>query len=65
MNNVDNLLVGRFLGSVALGLYSVAYNTMFLPVSRISQPLQQVLFSAFAKIQREPRRLARGLGSRQ
>ena len=57
MNNVDNLLVGRFLGSVALGLYSVAYNTMFLPVGRISQPLQQVLFSAFAKIQREPVRL--------
>ena len=36
VNNVDNLLVGRVLGSVALGLYSVAYNTMFLPVSRIS-----------------------------
>lgn len=58
VSNVDNLLVGRFLGSVALGLYSVAYNTMFLPVSRISQPLQQVLFSAFAKIQHEPKRLA-------
>ena len=58
VNNVDNLLVGRFLGSVALGLYSVAYNTMYLPVSRISTPLQQVLFSAFAKIQREPKRLA-------
>jgi len=58
VNNVDNLLVGRVLGSVALGLYSVAYSTMFVPVSRISQPLQQVLFSAFAKIQHEPRRLA-------
>jgi O-antigen/teichoic acid export membrane protein len=58
VNNVDNLLVGRFLGSVALGLYSVSYSTMFLPVSRISQPLQQVLFSAFAKIQHEPKRLA-------
>lgn len=58
VNNVDNLLVGRFLGSIALGLYSVAYNTMFLPVSRISTPLQQVLFSAFAKIQHEPKRLS-------
>ena len=48
VNNVDNLLVGRYLGSVALGVYSVAYNVMYLPVSRISQPLQQVLFSAFA-----------------
>jgi O-antigen/teichoic acid export membrane protein len=58
VNNVDNLLVGRFIGSAALGIYSVAYSTMFLPVSRISQPLQQVLFSAFAKIQHEPKRLA-------
>jgi O-antigen/teichoic acid export membrane protein len=58
VNNMDNLLVGRFLGAVALGIYSVAYNVMYLPVSRISQPLQQVLFSAFAKLQNEPKRLA-------
>jgi O-antigen/teichoic acid export membrane protein len=57
VNNMDNLLVGRFLGSIALGIYSVAYNVMYLPVSRISQPLQQVLFSAFAKLQNEPKRL--------
>jgi O-antigen/teichoic acid export membrane protein len=31
---------------------------MFLPVSRISQPIQQVLFSAFSKLQSEPKRLA-------
>jgi len=58
VSNVDNLLVGRFLGSFALGIYSVAYNAMFLPVSRISQPIQQVLFSAFARLQNEPKRLA-------
>jgi O-antigen/teichoic acid export membrane protein len=58
VNNVDNLLIGRFLGSVPLGIYTVAYNTMFLPLSRVSMPIQQVLFSAFAKLQSEPRRLA-------
>jgi O-antigen/teichoic acid export membrane protein len=58
VSNVDNLLVGRFLGSFALGVYSVAYNAMFLPVSRVSQPIQTVLFSAFAKLQNEPKRLA-------
>jgi O-antigen/teichoic acid export membrane protein len=58
VNNVDNLLVGRFLGSVALGVYSVAYNAMYLPAGRVSQPLQNVLFSAFAKLQTEPKRLA-------
>ena len=55
--NVDNLLVGRYLGSGPLGFYSVSYNTMFLPVSRISQPIQRVLFSALAKLQHEPVRL--------
>ena len=58
VNNVDNLLVGRFLGSVPLGIYTVAYNTMFLPLSRVSMPIQQVLFSAFARLQSEPKRLA-------
>jgi O-antigen/teichoic acid export membrane protein len=63
VSNVDNLLVGRFLGSVALGVYSVAYNAMFLPVSRVSQPIQTVLFSAFAKLQNEPKRLAEAAAS--
>ena len=58
VNNIDNLLVGRFLGSVPLGLYTVAYNTMFLPLSRVSMPIQQVLFSAFSRLQSEPKRLA-------
>jgi O-antigen/teichoic acid export membrane protein len=55
--NVDNILVGRFLGSGSLGIYSVSYNTMFLPVARISLPIQQVLFAAFSRLQREPERL--------
>jgi O-antigen/teichoic acid export membrane protein len=56
-SNADNLLVGRFLGSFALGIYSVAYNTMILPIGRVSQPIQQVLFAALARLQREPGRL--------
>ena len=55
--NLDNLLVGRFLGSVALGVYSVAYTTMFLPIARIAQPISQVMFSALARMQHEPVRL--------
>ncbi len=34
--NIDNLLIGRFVGSVALGTYSLAYNVMLLPFSRIA-----------------------------
>jgi O-antigen/teichoic acid export membrane protein len=55
--NGDNLLVGRFLGSRALGVYSLAYNVMFTPMVRIGLPLQQVVFPAYSRLQNEPERL--------
>ncbi len=55
--NADNLLVGRYLGSAALGVYSIAFNLMFLPIGRIALPIQQVMFAAFVRLQDEPRRL--------
>jgi O-antigen/teichoic acid export membrane protein len=55
--NTDNLLVGRVLGSTALGIYSIAYNVMVLPSSNIMAPLRDVLFAAFARLRDEPRRL--------
>jgi O-antigen/teichoic acid export membrane protein len=54
---VDNLLVGRFLGAAALGAYSIAYNVMLTPFSRIAGPIQEVLFPAFSRMQDDPRRL--------
>lgn len=57
--NADNLLVGRFLGSVSLGVYSIAYNVMFLPATRIADPIQQVLFPAFARMQHDHAALGR------
>jgi O-antigen/teichoic acid export membrane protein len=55
--NADNLLVGRYLGSKSLGIYALAYNVMFLPLGRITQPIQQVLFAAFVRLQHDPLRL--------
>jgi polysaccharide transporter, PST family len=55
--NADNLLVGRFIGSTALGIYAVAYNIMVLPSSNITGPLRDVLYAAFARLQHDPRRL--------
>lgn len=57
--NGDNLLVGRFLGSVSLGVYSIAYNVMFLPATRIADPIQQVLFPAFSRMQHDHAALGR------
>jgi PST family polysaccharide transporter len=53
----DNILIARFLGTTALGIYSMAYNVMFVPVMRVAQPIQDVVFAGFAKLQAEPERL--------
>lgn len=55
--NVDNLLVGRFLGASPLGAYSLAFAVALTPVNRIALPLTQVFFPAFSRI-REPARIA-------
>jgi O-antigen/teichoic acid export membrane protein len=57
--NVDNILIGRYLGATPLGTYTVAYNVMFLPIGRIAQPVQHVLLPAFSKMQDDPLRLGR------
>jgi len=55
--NADNLLVGRYLGPAALGIYSLAYNAMLSPLSRIVGPVAQVLFPALSRIQAETDRV--------
>lgn len=55
--NADNMLVGRFLGAGALGVYSLSYNVMFTPMLRIGLPIQQVVFPAYARMQDDPARL--------
>jgi O-antigen/teichoic acid export membrane protein len=57
--NTDNLLIGRYLGSTALGVYTIAYNVMFLGADRVAVPIQTVFYSAFARLQDDPVRLGR------
>jgi O-antigen/teichoic acid export membrane protein len=49
--NIDNVLVGRFLGPASLGAYQVGYNLMLIPVSQLAAPAQDVLFPAMARMQ--------------
>jgi O-antigen/teichoic acid export membrane protein len=55
---VDNVLVGRFLGAATLGLYSLAYNVMLLPATRVTGPAQDVLYPVLARLGNERTRLA-------
>lgn len=56
--NAASLLIGRFLGAGAFGLFSVAYTIVLVPFSRIAIPIGEVLFPAFSRIQDEPERVA-------
>jgi O-antigen/teichoic acid export membrane protein len=55
--NAGNIIVGRFLGSVPLGLYSRAQQTAALPLQRIAVTLSGVMFPIYASIQSEHARL--------
>ncbi len=49
--NADNLLIGRMMGTTALGLYSRAYSLMVLPLSHIVAMVSSVMFAAMCAIQ--------------
>jgi PST family polysaccharide transporter len=51
--NADNLLVGRFLGPGALGIYSRSYNLMLLPVTQLSMIVGQVMYPSLASVQKD------------
>lgn len=55
--NVDNLIVGRFLGTVALGYYGLAYRVMLFPIQRVTDVIGSVTLPAFAALQDEPERV--------
>lgn len=55
--NVDNMLIGRFLGASALGVYAIGYNVMLSPFREIATPIREVLFPAFARLKDEPERV--------
>lgn len=51
--NIDQLLIGKFLGTQALGYYSLAYRIMLYPLQKISGVIGKVMFPAFSKIQND------------
>lgn len=57
-NQADNLVVGRWLGAAALGLYSRAYQLMSVPTALLGDVLDKVLFPTMARVQDDSHRLA-------
>ncbi len=56
--NVDNLLIGRTLGSEQLGFYNQAYTLMMYPIRLLSSVLNPSIQPVFATAQDEPERIA-------
>lgn len=57
--NADNILIGKFLNTNALGVYSLAYNIMLYPLQNISRVLIRILFPAFSHIQNDNKKFKR------
>ncbi len=57
--NAEKLLLGRFWGADALGLYGRAFQLVTLPVEQTNVALGSVAFPALSRIQHDARRLAR------
>lgn len=48
--NMDNVLIGRFSGSVSLGFYDRAFRLLLLPVSQIAAPIGRVAQPLLARV---------------
>jgi O-antigen/teichoic acid export membrane protein len=56
--NADKLLVGRLVGSASLGVYSLAFNMLVMPIGRLFVVVMDTLVPAFSRLQSEPARVA-------
>ena len=59
-SNVDFLIIGRFLGAEILGIYTVAYRLVTMPISKLNPAITRVAFPIFAKKQSDDSALSRG-----
>jgi O-antigen/teichoic acid export membrane protein len=54
--NLDRALLGRQVGSSALGLYSKAYQLILLPINMLTTPITAVALPALSRLQHDPPR---------
>lgn len=59
--NVDNLMIGKAYGPIALGHYGIAYNLVRNPTNHLVNSLQTVVFPASARARNQPPLLRQGI----
>lgn len=58
--NLDKLILGRFVGDMGLGIYSVAYQLMLKPFSILNPIFTRVALPLFSSIKNDDARLIQG-----
>lgn len=58
VNNLDFLLIGRFLGSEILGLYTIAFTLTDTFKNKLMQILDKVFYPVYGQLQDEKQRIA-------
>ncbi|MBI3475590.1 MAG: lipopolysaccharide biosynthesis protein [Acidobacteria bacterium] len=58
-SNLDKVLLGRFLGVDAVGIYGRAYQLVNIPTDNLNSSAGGVAFAALSRLQDEPARLKR------
>lgn len=57
--NADNILIGRFAGVDAVGLYDRSYKLMMLPLQSVNGPLTRLLMPLLSRMAEDPARYRR------
>jgi len=58
--NGDDIVIGKILGTTALGLYDTAYRISMLPITEVSDVVAKVTLPIYVKIVDNKKRLLRG-----
>lgn len=59
-SRIDQILVGSLLGTQALGYYSMAFNLVLQPISKINPILTRIAFPVLTRFRDQPERLKSG-----
>ena len=55
--NAEKVLIGRFWGAEAIGIYGRAYQLVNIPTDNLNTAVGEVAFSALSRLQDDPVRL--------
>jgi len=53
-NNADKVMIGRFWGVDAIGIYGRAYQIVSIPTDNLNSAIGEVAFSALSRLQNQP-----------